>query len=128
MTSDIAVLIVRVVRGEAPWQSLRDSGVTISVTADSVSVIASEASSVEATACDVAQGWLRYSHDALALAAWSRFILSASVLFDLRFREEDDDEQALLESLWDVTFGEAPTREMDTVARRILLRCGDVRV
>lgn len=117
---DQAELVRDVVRGSRGWRDLADAGIAISLSDDSVSVLASTVAPVPVTAEDVAAGWLRHSDDPQSLRQWARFVHGAVSLVELQL----DDHilgNRLLENLWEAAFGEPATQEMHDLARRVLL-------
>lgn len=117
---DQGELVRAVVRGARSWRELAEAGISISLSGDSVSVMVPAAAPVPVTAEDVATGWLRHSDDPKSLRQWARFVHGAVNLVELQLEGHALGDR-LLANLWEAAFGEALTREMHDLARRVLL-------
>lgn len=115
-----SALVRDVVRGQRNWRELRDHGVGIDVTPDSVREFGGLEKPVKVSAIDIAQGWLQHSANERALREWARFVHGAVGLVepDVETHPLGDE---LLDILWRVSFNEPVTGDMEKTVRRIVI-------
>jgi hypothetical protein len=112
-------LIRQVVRGERPWQDLRQLGIIVQLHGERATIDNPRHVSATAAAHDLAHGFLAYRGDADALREWAFVVEGGSSFLDLDVEAHPDGE-ALLDGLWKACFGEPVPDETIRVAEHVV--------
>jgi hypothetical protein len=120
MSECLTSAVRQVVRGELEWARLREFGVSVVLSSDSVTVLGKIECPVVVSPQDVATGWMHHAGSTSDLREWARIVHGAIGLIELDF-DDDPLHDSLLDALWRLNFGELPTQEMEETARRLLL-------
>ena len=108
--------IISVVRGDAQWSSLRDLGVSRD-SANAWHMPAPICDIVAPSASHIAGGILKLQSSPNDLSEWASFLLAASPLLTFDDLTKSKEGEALLDGLWDLAFGNAPSPELLRIAR-----------
>lgn len=110
-----------VVRGERAWSELADIGITVRASGDAIEVRNPRQLSVAVDAKDLSAGILRYKHDPVKVREWATLVLADAISCELRLKEEGE-EQALLDVMWDLSFGKGLSPQGLELAQRFAQR------
>ena len=103
-------LVLAVVRGQLPLQTLEDAGVRLEVDEEEsgqerrISLNVKVPFTVAAKPLDIASGLLAYQRKPEQLRAWAAFVLGASEIIDLGPLDSWPEGDQLLNGLWDASF------------------------
>jgi hypothetical protein len=118
--SNAAKILRQIVRGERPWTELDEIGIQVRAKSGGFEIRNSKNVTVIAGAQDLALGILAYQHDPVKVREWASMILAGAIPCDLQLKETAD-EQDLLSSLWDISFGKGILPSALTLARHFSL-------
>jgi len=96
--------LLKVVHGDAAWESLARWGVRIRPTPDGIEVDNPSAVITRIGERDIAQGMLRLRHDPTRLQEWARTLLAVSILVEIN-TDGSVYAERLLEELWELSEG-----------------------
>jgi hypothetical protein len=111
-------LIRAVVRGEKGWHDLSSLGIAILPLDNGFEVLNNDQMRGVATASDVAAGIVHFSNDGETLREWASILLAAASFVDLNLKTHPRGEE-LLDTLWDLSFGEPLSRGALSLASQI---------
>jgi hypothetical protein len=121
MASDDMNLIRAIVRGERDWADLSELGIAILPIEGGFEILNNDQVRGTASTSDVATGMVRLSTEPSRLHDWASILLAGSSFVDLDL-ESDADGDALLQTLWDLSFGKPFTTQALALASRIVAR------
>lgn len=116
--SDGTNVIRAIVRGERDWTDLTALGIAVLPFEDGFEILNNDLVRGTVSASDVAVGMLRLSTDPIRLRHWAALLLAGSSFVDLDV-EGHANGDALLETLWDLSFGAPLTERALTLASRM---------
>lgn len=99
-------VILRVVRGERSWHSLRTIGIKIERLKDGWNMQNCEMLAVKPSDSDFAIGFLKYKDRPEALKEWASLILASVGFLDIDSLSDSSYGEILLDALWDASTGE----------------------
>jgi hypothetical protein len=112
--------VIKCVRGEKDWSSLRECGVDISLQGEKWVIASSQHIPVCPKIRDFAIGILNLYHNKGKIKTWASFLLAASSIVDFTVLEESEKGDTLLNSLWDISFGQPIDEKTLLLAQKIL--------
>lgn len=120
--ADISDVIIRIVRGEVPWSSLRRYGVDVRKERNSWSwrLLPVIPRPVAPLAADVAAGLVALHSRPDSLKEWASFLLAASPFVTFDAVTASSQGEALLEVLWDIQSGRDQNDHATKIAERVL--------
>jgi hypothetical protein len=123
--SEMASMILGIIRGEKPLGLLPELGIHIAWEGDSYK-LTSERSRVAVTppVFDVAFGMLHYAKNEGELRKWAFFILAESGSIDLKEVESHSKGELLIDALWNASSKGRVTDEVIELARKIVTGSG----
>ena len=121
--SNAAGILRQIVRGERPWTELEDIGIHVRANGDGFEIENSQHVTVIVGAEDLSLGILAYRHDPAELREWASMILADAISCDLQLKQTAE-EQDLLSSLWDVSFGKGLSPTALALAQRFSRQSG----
>lgn len=121
MASDNTNLIRAIVRGERDWTDLSGLGIAILPIEGGFEILNNDQVRGTVDASDVAAGMVQLSTNPSRLRDWASVLLAGSSFVDLDL-ESHADGDALLQTLWDLSFGKPFTAQALALASRIAAR------